>query len=114
MNTLSEHRRLADATRFCSGERGAATTTEAVQYMHTFRVGRVGRSGQGFQSLEKKNRDSRGNLYESCMGRLAMYMHTTTTKEEEDRSGDSPGCLIFAITRRTSDWLDRIRPKDIF
>jgi hypothetical protein len=52
-----------------------------------------------------------GKLYESCMGSRAACMHTTTTKEEEDRSGDSTGCLIFAITRRTSDWLDRIRPK---
>jgi hypothetical protein len=111
MNTLSEDRRLPDATHFCSGQRRAATTTEGVQRMHTFRVGRIGGSGQGGQSLEKKKRDSRGDLYESCMGRRATYMHTTTTKEEEDRSGDSPGCLIFAITRRTSDWLGSYSPE---
>jgi len=32
------------------------------------------------------------------MGSKAAYVHTTTTKGEEDRSGDSPGCLNFAIT----------------
>ncbi len=26
----------------------------------------------------------------SCIGGSAKYMHTTTTKGEEDRSGDSP------------------------
>ena len=42
---------------------------------------------------------------ESCMGIRAAYVHTTTTKREEDRSGDSRAVRRFAIIRRTSDWL---------
>jgi len=66
--------------------------------------------------LKRKQRGFPQELYESCMGSRAACMQTTTTKEEEDRSRDSPGCLIFILRslRRTSDWLDRIRPKDIF
>src|SRR5882757_10855363 len=47
MKTLSEDRRLADATRFCIGQRGAATTTEGVRRRHRFRVGRMASRGQG-------------------------------------------------------------------
>jgi hypothetical protein len=34
-------------------------------------------------------------VYESCMVSPAEPMQTTTTKEEEDRSGDSKGCFSF-------------------
>src|SRR5260370_1772533 len=97
MKIVSEDRRLADATRFCVGQRGAAIATEDVQRRHRLRVGRTGARGQGFQSLDNKRERFRGKLYQSCMGRGAASMHTTSTKEEEDRSGDSTGCLIFAI-----------------
>src|ERR1700692_1075504 len=49
--------RLADTTRLCAGQRGAATTTEGLQRRHRFRVGWKPLHGQEFQSTGGENSD---------------------------------------------------------
>jgi hypothetical protein len=75
MNTLSEDRRLADATRLCVGQRGAATTTEDMQRRHRFRVGRMGRLVKDAGEYGELHWKALRKLYGQPGGMHAHYNH---------------------------------------